>query len=137
MDAEHSELGKHAKVAPVFAGIALVLSALGLIAVVGYSVDQRTREIGIRMAIGATPVDIRRLILREGLAPVAAGVAGGVVLSLFANQLLRSQLVGVSPSDPIALIAAPALLTVVAILAGQLPTRRATRVDPVIALRAE
>ena len=137
MDLEHSELGKHAKVAPVFAIIALLLSAVGLIAVVGYSVSLRTREIGIRMAIGATGANIRRLILREGLVPVGIGVIAGMALSLAANQLLRAQLVGVSPNDPVVLMSAPALLVFVALCASQLPARRAVAVDPVVALRSE
>ena len=137
MDLEHSELGKHAKVAPLFAVIALLLSAVGLIAVVAYSVSQRTREIGIRMAIGATGEDIRLLILREGLIPVVVGVVIGVAISLAANQLLRAQLVGVSPTDPLVMAGAPALLVLVAIVASQLPARRAVAVDPVVALRAE
>jgi predicted permease len=135
MDLEHSELGKHAKVAPVFAIIALLLSAVGLIAVVGYAVSQRTKEIGIRMAVGATSTDIRRLILRQGLVPVAVGVVIGVTLSLAANQLLRAQLVGVSPTDPVVLTSAPALLVMIALLASQLPARRAVAVNPVVALR--
>lgn len=137
MDAEHSELGKHAKVAPIFAVIAMVLSGLGLIAVVGYSVDQRRKEIGIRMAVGASTSEIRRLILREGLTPVLCGLMAGVAAAAGANQLLRSQLVAVSPNDPVVLIGAPIALLTVAFLATQLPLRRATAVDPVIALRAD
>jgi predicted permease len=137
MDLEHSELGKHARVAPVFAIVALLLAAIGLIAVVGYSVSQRTREIGIRMAIGATRSDIRGLILRDGLPPVAVGVIVGVALSLTGNQLLRAQLVGVSPHDPIVMTAAPLILTVIAVAASLLPARRAVAVDPVVALRNE
>jgi predicted permease len=135
MDAEHSELGKHAKVAPVFAVIALLLSAIGLVAVIAHAVSQRTKEIGIRMAIGATTANIRRLILGEAMWPVAIGVVTGLALSLAANQLLRSQLVGVSPNDPLVLITAPLTLTLVAILASQIPARRAAAVDPVITLR--
>lgn len=135
MDLEHSELGKHAKVAPIFAGIALLLSMIGLIAVIAHSVSQRTKEIGIRMAIGATTTDIRQLILREGLSPVAIGVVAGIGLSLAGNRLLQSQLVGVSPHDPFVMTAAPILLVLVASVASQLPARRAASVDPVVALR--
>lgn len=137
MDAEHSELGKHAKVAPIFAVIALVLSGLGLIAVIGYSVDQRTKEIGIRMAIGATRSDIRHLIVAEGLRPVLTGLGIGLAAALGLNQLLQSQLVGVSPNDPVVLFGASTLLLLVASAACLLPIRRAASVDPVIALRAE
>ncbi len=135
MDLEHSELGKYAKVAPIFAGIALLLSAIGLIAMIAHSVGQRTKEIGVRMAIGATGPDIRRLILREGLSPVAVGVVAGLALSLAVNRLLESQLVGVSPYDPGVMTAAPLLLTLIAVAASLLPARRAVAVDPVVALR--
>jgi putative ABC transport system permease protein len=135
MDAEHSELGKHAKVAPIFAVIALLLAAIGLYAVIAYSVSQRAREIGVRIAIGAASRDIRRLILGEGMRPVAFGLIVGLMASLAVNRLLQSQLVGVSPYDPVTLISAPALLILVALLACQLPARRALRVDPAIALR--
>lgn len=137
MDAEHSELGKYAKVAPIFAGVALVLSALGLIAVIAHSVGQREKEIGVRMAIGATGTDIRRLILREGLSPVVLGVAAGLAVSLAANRLLESQLVGVSPYDPAVMVGAPLILALIAAAASVLPARRAAAVDPVVALRSE
>ena len=137
MDVEHSELGKHAKVAPLFAGIALILSALGLISIIGYSVDQRSKEIGIRMAIGATAIEIQRLILREGMRPVLAGLVVGMAAAVALNRLLRSQLVAVSPNDPVVLISATATILVVAIIASLLPIRRAVSVDPVIALRAD
>jgi putative ABC transport system permease protein len=135
MDAGHSELGKHAKVAPIFALIALLLSAIGLYAVIGYSVSQRTKEIGVRMAIGATPHHVRILIFREGMLPVTFGLLAGLTLSLAVNRILQSQLVGVSPYDPATLATAPAVLIVVALIACQLPSRRALRVDPAIGLR--
>jgi putative ABC transport system permease protein len=135
MDLEHSELGKYAKVAPVFAGIALLLSAIGLTAVIAHSVGQRTKEIGVRMAIGATGPSIRRLILREGLSPVAIGVLAGLALSLAMNRLLESQLVGVSPYDLQVMIGAPLILTFIAAAASVMPARRAVAVDPVVALR--
>ena len=135
MDLEHSELGKYSKVAPIFAGIALLLSAIGLIALIAHSVGQRTKEIGVRMAIGATGPDIRRLILREGLSPVAIGLLVGLALSLAVNRLLESQLVGVSPYDPGVMTGAPLILTLIAVAASLLPSRRAAAVDPVVALR--
>jgi putative ABC transport system permease protein len=137
MDSEHSELGKHAKVAPVFAGIALLLSAVGLVAVIAHSVSQRTKEIGVRMAIGAAARDIRGMVIREGMWPVTIGVLAGLAASLAVNRVLQSQLVGVSPYDPITMTAAPLLLCGVALLACSIPARRAMRVDPVIALRHE
>jgi putative ABC transport system permease protein len=135
MDPEHSELGKHATVAPVFALIALLLAAIGLYAVIAHSVTQRTREIGVRIAIGAAGRDIWRLILREGMAPVGAGLCLGLTASLGVNRLLQSQLVGVSPYDPRTLIVALVVLVVVALLGCQIPARRAMGLDPAVALR--
>jgi hypothetical protein len=137
MDAEHSELGKHAKVAPIFAAVALLLAGLGLAAVMAHSVSQRTTEIGVRMAIGAAARDIRRLVLREGLRPVLAGLAVGLTAALAVNRALRSQLVGVSPEDPATLAATSIVLIVVGLVACHLPSRRAMLVDPVVALRHE
>jgi hypothetical protein len=137
MDLQHAELNKHAGVAPILAIVALLLAAMGLYAVIAHSVSQRTREIGIRMAIGAAAADIRRLILREGLQPVALGLLIGFTLSLGVNRILQTQLVGVSPYDPMTLITAPAILILVAVAACHLPARRAMRVEPVVALRHE
>jgi putative ABC transport system permease protein len=137
MDAQHSELGKYATVAPVFAAMALLLAATGLFAVIAHSVGQRTKEIGVRIAVGAMARDIGGLILREGMRPVADGLIAGVAISLAVNRLLQSQLVGVSPHDPLTLTGALALLIVVALLACRIPVRRAIRVDPVVALRHE
>ncbi|MCC7327798.1 MAG: ABC transporter permease [Burkholderiales bacterium] len=137
MDAQHSELGKYATVAPVVAAIALLLAATGLVAVIAHSVGQRTKEIGIRMAIGAMARDIGRMVVREGLRPVVLGLVIGLAASLAVNRLLQSQLVGVGPYDPMTMIGAPLLLIVVALIACRLPARRAMRVDPVVALRHE
>ena len=137
MDADHSELGKHAKVAPVFAAIALLLSAIGLIAVISHSVSQRTKEIGVRMAIGAAATDIRRMVFREGLRPVGAGMVAGLLGAVGANRLLQSQLIGVSPYDPFTIATAAGILAAVALVSCQVPARRALRVDPVVALRHE
>ncbi|MCU1384119.1 MAG: hypothetical protein JWL71_2816 [Acidobacteria bacterium] len=137
MDAEHSELGKHAKVAPIFAVVALLLSGIGLYAVIAYSVSQRTKEIGVRIAIGAASRHIRALIFREGMRPVVLGLVVGLTLSLAVNRILQSQLVGVSPYDPVTLAAAPAVLILVALIACQIPSRRALRIDPAVALRHE
>lgn len=135
MDAEHSELGKHAKVAPIFAAIALLLAAIGLYAVIAHSVSQRTKEIGVRIAIGAASRDIRRLILREGMRPAAFGLIIGLMASLGVNRLLQSKPVGVSPYDPVTLATAPVVLVLVALIACMVPARRALRVDPAVALR--
>jgi len=135
MDLEHAELGKHAAVAPIFAILALLLGSVGLYAVVAHSVGQRTKEIGIRMALGAVPVKIRRLILGEAFAPVFAGVGIGLAASLGVNRVLQSQLVGVSPYDAATLSVAPLILLLVAACGCLLPVRRAMRVDPAVALR--
>jgi putative ABC transport system permease protein len=135
MDLEHAELGKHAAVAPIFATIALLLSAVGLFAVIARSVTQRRKEIGVRIAVGAGWHDIRRLILREGMRPVALGLIVGLAVSLAVNRILQSQLVGVSPYDPLTLATAPAMSILVALLACHIPARRAAHVDPVAALR--
>jgi putative ABC transport system permease protein len=135
MDAEHSELGKHAKVAPIFAAIALLLATIGLYAAIAHSVSQRTKEIGVRIALGAASHDIRRLILREGMRPVAVGLVSGLTVSLAVNRILQSQLVGVSPYDPVTLATTPAVLVLVALLACQRPSQRALRIEPAVALR--
>jgi putative ABC transport system permease protein len=115
----------------------LFVAAIGLGAVISHSVRQRTREIGIRIAIGAAAHDVRSLILREGMWPVAVGVVAGLASSIGVNRLLQSQLVGVSPYDPVTMAAAPLLLIVVALVAVQIPVSRALGVDPAIALRHE
>ena len=135
MDLEHADLGKHAAIAPVFAIIALGLAAIGLVAVIAHSVSQRTKEIGVRMAIGAGTHDIARMIVREGMRPVAIGVIAGVAAAAGANRLLHSQLVAISPYDPLTMTTGPLVLIVVAFVACRIPARRATRVDPVVALR--
>lgn len=137
MDIEHAELGKHAAAAPVLAAIALLLAAIGLYAVMAHSVGQRTREIGVRLAIGAAARDIRRLVRREGMRPVFLGLTAGLTMALGVNRLLRSQLVGVSPYDPLTMAGGVILLVVVGLLACQLPVRKAARTDPAVALRCD
>src|SRR5579871_1284369 len=95
MDLQHAEMGRHAAVAPIFAAIALLLAAIGLYAVIAYSVGQRTKEIGVRMAIGATAQNVRGMVLRDGMSPVALGMILGLVGSLGLNRILQSQLVAV------------------------------------------
>lgn len=120
-----------------FAVLALGLAAVGIYGVVAYLVTQRTREIGIRMALGARPGDLLRLVLREGMAPVVLGGVAGMVAALAATQAIRTMLFGVTPLDAVSFAAAPAILAAVALLACYLPARRATRVDPLVALRDE
>jgi putative ABC transport system permease protein len=135
MDLEHAELGKHAAVAPIFAILALLLGSIGLYAVVAHSVGQRTKEIGVRMALGAVPGKIRRLILGEALTPVFAGLLVGLTAWVGISRLLQSQLVRVSPYDASTLLTAPLILLLVATAGCLLPARRAVRVDPAVALR--
>ena len=135
MDLDHAELGKHSAVAPIFAVIALLLAAIGLYAVIAHSMSQRTKEFGIRIAIGAAARDIRRMVLRDGMLPVTIGMILGLAASLAVNRILQSQLVGVSPYDPVTMAGAPMVLILVALLASYLPARRAASLDPMVALR--
>ena len=120
-----------------FAVIALILAAVGLAAVIGYEVTERTHEIGIRMALGARTENVRRLAMRHGLTPAFIGVVVGVAGALAATQLATSMLHGVKPRDPLTFVGVTALLVAVALGASWLPARRATRVDPMAALRAD
>jgi putative ABC transport system permease protein len=120
-----------------FALIGLVLAAVGLVAIIGYEVAERTHEFGIRMALGARPENVRRLAMRHGLTPAFVGVVIGVGGALGATQLAASLLHGVAPRDPLTFVGVVALLVAVAFGACWLPARRATRVDPIAALRAD
>jgi putative ABC transport system permease protein len=121
----------------IFGGVALLLAVIGLYAVNAYTVARRTREIGIRMAIGADAAATRRMILSQGLGVTAVGVGIGLLLALGVGPVLAGFLYGVGRFDPIVLLAASAVLTGVALLACYLPARRASRIDPMIALRYE
>jgi ABC-type antimicrobial peptide transport system permease subunit len=120
-----------------FAALALTLAAVGIYAVANYSVAQRTREIGVRMALGATPRGVVRLVLAQGLRPVALGLVAGLGGSIVVALAMRQLLFGISPLDGPTFIAIPVIIAVVAALASWLPARRATKVDPLTALRAE
>jgi putative ABC transport system permease protein len=121
----------------VFAGVALLLASIGIYGVMAYSVAQRTQEIGVRMALGAQPRDVIRLVIGGGARLVALGLALGFVAAYFTVELLADKLYGVSPHDVSTFALVPLLLAGVALLACWLPSRRATRIDPIIALRAE
>jgi ABC-type antimicrobial peptide transport system permease subunit len=120
-----------------FAGLALLLTAIGIFGVMAQSVMQRTAEIGVRMALGAQAGDVVRLMLRRATAVTVAGVGLGVAFALGLTRLLSAMLYGVRPYDPVAFGAAALLLAGVALLACYLPARRAARVDAVVALRSE
>jgi putative ABC transport system permease protein len=121
----------------IFAGVALLLAAVGLYGIIAYSVGSRTREIGIRMALGAQARQIFSLILREGGMLVGIGLALGLVASLALSRLMSNLLFGISPTDPLSFLLVIPLLALVAFLATSLPARRATRIDPNTALRSE
>ena len=121
----------------IFGLVALILAASGIYGVMAYSVAQRTREIGIRMALGARSTDVLSMVVRQGMKLVAIGVAVGLTAAFVVTRMMTSLLYGVSPTDPLTLGAISLLLILVALLACYLPGLRATRVDPMIALRYE
>jgi putative ABC transport system permease protein len=121
----------------LFGGIALVLAAIGVYGVLSYSVEQRTQEIGVRMALGAGRRDVLKLVVLQGVKLAMVGVAIGVVGSFFVTPILKAQLVNVSPTDPLSFIGVSLFLTAVAFIASYVPARRAMGVDPLVALRAE
>ena len=121
----------------VFAALAVLLAAVGLYGMVAYAVSQRTAEIGVRMALGATRADVSRLVVMQGLRPAAIGIVLGLVAAAFVSRLLTTLLFNVAPLDPLTFSAVPPLLLAVAALASYLPARRAVRLDPTIALRTE
>jgi hypothetical protein len=118
-----------------FSVLALVLASVGIYGVASYAAALRTREIGIRIALGANRRDVWRLMLRTGIRPLALGILGGLGLALWAGQLAGSFLHGVSSRDPLALVSVAVMMSLVALAANYLPARRAARVDPVEALR--
>jgi ABC-type antimicrobial peptide transport system permease subunit len=123
--------------ASVFGLLVSLLATMGLYSVMTYVVGQRTREIGIRMALGAQVRDVLKLVLSQGLKLVLIGVALGTGASLVVTRLVKSLLVGVGATDPLTFVVIAALLTLVALLACWIPAWRATKVDPMVALRCE
>jgi ABC-type antimicrobial peptide transport system permease subunit len=125
------------QLAGAFSLLALLLAAIGLYGLMAYTVSRRTREIGIRLALGAEPGNVLWQVLRETLVLVLIGIAIGVPVALGGTHFMRSMLFGLGFADPVAILFAATLLALVAALAGFLPARRASRVDPMVALRYE
>jgi putative ABC transport system permease protein len=121
----------------IFGALALLLASIGLYGVMSFSVSRRTRELGIRVALGASPGDVFRLVLRQGMTLVVAGVVIGLIVAAIVTRLLGSFLYGISTTDAFTFTAVPVLLSLIALLACYLPARRATKVEPLIALRYE
>ena len=120
-----------------FASVALVLAAVGIYGVISYAVSRRTHEIGVRMALGATPANVVGLVIGQGMRVVAAGVVAGLAGALLVTQLMTTMVYGVRVTDPLTYVGVAVLLTVVALFASYVPARRATRIDPLRAMRAE
>lgn len=126
-----------ATLAAAMGGLAVLLAAIGLYGLLAYAVSRRTREIGVRVAVGADPRSVIAMVIREALLLTLAGVAIGLPLALVAARALRTLMFGISETDPITFGATVAVFAAVALIAGFLPARRAARVDPMVALRAE
>lgn len=121
----------------LFGVLALILASIGIYGVLAYSVTQRTSEIGLRMALGAQPHEVLRLVLRQGMLLALIGALVGVLVALPVARMASGLLYGVSATDPLTYVAITLLLMGVALLACYLPARRATRIDPLVALRVE
>jgi ABC-type antimicrobial peptide transport system permease subunit len=126
-----------ARLLSFFGGLALFLAAIGLTGVLGYSVAQRTNEIGIRMALGARAVDVSRMVLRETMIMTGIGMIIGLAVAIATTRFLESMLYGLTPTDVKVTSAAAVIMFIVAGLAGYIPSRRAASVDPMVALRQE
>ena len=126
-----------ARLTTIFGLLALLLAMIGLYGTLAYAVTRKTREIGIRMALGAKPTNVLGMVLRQGITLTLIGVAFGVVATFGATRLISSMIFGVSPYDPLTFVAVAAILSIVALLACYIPARRAMKVDPMVALRYE
>ena len=137
MDEAEGRHGDVVREGGLFGGLAGMLAVVGIYSVMSYNVAQRTQEIGFRIALGAQPGDVRRMVLRQGMTLAAAGVVAGIVAAVLAGRLIAGLLFGIRPQDPVTLALVTIGLAVVALAACYVPARRATRVDPLVALRNE
>jgi ABC-type antimicrobial peptide transport system permease subunit len=119
------------------AAIAVVLAAIGIYAVMSYTIAERTREIGVRIALGARPYNIAALIIRQGGLVTAIGLSAGLMLSLISGHVFQALLYGVTPHDPLTLIGAVLFMAAIALAAMLVPAIKATRLDPIVAIRCE
>jgi ABC-type antimicrobial peptide transport system permease subunit len=123
--------------ATLIGGLGLLLACVGIYGAVSYAVVRRTREMGIRMALGARRADVLRMVLTDSSRPVLAGLCIGVLLAAAASRVLRALLIGLSTLDPLSFAGISALFFLIALFAAYFPTRRATRIDPMVALRCD
>ena len=121
----------------IFAGAALLIAAIGIYGVLAYSVNQRSREIGLRIALGARPERVVRLVVKEGMAVATLGIGAGLAGAALLNRAIGTLVYAVAPRDPLTFAGVAVTLTLVALAACSLPARRAARVDPMVALREE
>jgi ABC-type antimicrobial peptide transport system permease subunit len=121
----------------LFSALALTLATIGIYGVASYVAASRSREIGVRIALGATRAAVRRLILLQGIRPVGVGIAVGLGLAMYSSRVARAFLFNISPFDPTTFVGMTILLAAVALVASYLPARRASRIEPVVALRSE
>jgi putative ABC transport system permease protein len=121
----------------VFAALALALASIGVYGVMSYVVSQRTREIGVRMAMGARPRDVLKIVIWQGAKLIAAGLSAGLAVAFIVSRIIGSLLYQVSATDPLTYLVVPLLLAAVALVACYIPARRAMKIDPMIALRVE
>jgi predicted permease len=126
-----------AQITAVMGFLGLILAVVGIYSVVSYAAAQRTQEIGIRIAMGASPHAILKMVLRQGLGVVGIGLALGLIIALAGTRLMSGLIVGIKPSDPLTFIVVVLMLTAIALFACWIPARRATRIDPLVALRHE